>query len=58
MKTDRKIKKGLKDQNPHINFLKVVKEGKYAPIEKSSLPYSRIKESTLTIEDDYYYGIR
>lgn len=42
-----------------IAFLEKTKEGEYATIEKSSLPYARIKEETETVEifGDYYYGI-
>ena len=55
---EKESKKEIKDQSTYITFLKVVKEGKYAPIEKSSLPYARMKESTIIIEDEYCYGIR
>jgi len=40
-----------------LTFLKRVKEGEYAPIETSSLPYTRIKEETEFYEEVYYYGI-
>jgi len=43
-----------------IAFLKRTKEGVYAPIEESSLPYTRIKEETESIEvyeEEYYYGV-
>ena len=33
-----------------IAFLKRTREGEYAPIEESSLPYVRIKEETESIE--------
>lgn len=39
-----------------ITFLEKTKEGEYAEIEKSSLPYARMKEETIIIEE-YYYGM-
>ncbi len=40
-----------------LSFLERTKEGTYAPIEKSSLPYSRMIEESQTIEltEEYYY---
>ena len=43
-----------------LSFLRRTKEGKYAPIEKSSLPYSRIVEERETIEsleEEFYYSV-
>ena len=42
-----------------IAFLEKTRDGEYATIEKTSLPYARIKEETETVEvyGDYYYGI-
>jgi len=42
-----------------IKFLERVKEGEYAPIEKTSLSYVRMKEKRITIdeEDQYYYSV-
>jgi len=43
-----------------LTFLKRTKDGKYAKIDESALPYSRLKvqrEDTY-YEDEYYYGIR
>jgi len=43
-----------------IAFLKRTRNGEYAPIEDSSLPYARIKEETESAEvyeEEYYYGI-
>lgn len=42
-----------------ITFLEKTSGGRYATIEKSSLPYARIREETETVEifGDYYYGI-
>lgn len=41
-----------------ISFLKATKEGKYAKVEETSLPYSRIEEETVIVEDEYYYSFR
>ena len=41
-----------------FKFLKRTKAGKYARIEASSLPYSRIQQQTEIIEDQYIYGLR
>ena len=43
-----------------LTFLKQTKEGKYAKIDKSSLPYSRLQAQSAEIyyEDEYYYSIR
>ena len=44
----------------YLKFLRFTKEGKYAPIEKSSLDYTRISEETEhyeVFEDEYYYSI-
>ena len=40
-----------------LSFLERTKEGIYAPIEESSLPYSRIIEESQAIEltEEYYY---
>ncbi len=43
-----------------LSFLKQTKEGKYAPIDENSLPYSRLKEETETVEsleEEFYYSI-
>jgi hypothetical protein len=43
-----------------ITFLKQTREGKYAPIDESSLPYSRLKEETEfteSLEEEFYYGV-
>jgi len=44
-----------------LEFLERTREGKYAVIEKTSLPYSRMTEETDFIEsidgDFYYYGV-
>jgi len=58
MKTEKKGQKIRGEEKVLISFLKATKEGKYAKVEKTSLPYSRIKEETVIIEDEYYYSIR
>jgi hypothetical protein len=43
-----------------LTFLEYTKEGRYSPIEESSLSYARIKEETNLVElheEDYYYSI-
>jgi len=43
-----------------LSFLEKTKDGTYAPIEKSSLPYSRLVEENLTIDltdECYYYNV-
>ena len=44
-----------------VEFLQLTAEGKYASIEKVSLPFSRAKEETYVYPDDecsqYYYGL-
>ena len=42
-----------------IKFLSLTKEGKYASVEKSSLPYSRIKEETEEVDicQEMYYNL-
>ncbi len=41
-----------------LTFLKRTKAGKYAPIEKSSLPYSRLNEQPeVGNEELYLYGL-
>ena len=49
-----------KDEEMLLTFLKRTKEGKYALIEESSLPYSRIDQQTETlefVEEEYYYSM-
>jgi len=48
------------DEKVLLSFLKRTKEGKYAPIEKSSLPYSRIieeREAIESLEEEFYYSV-
>lgn len=43
-----------------LKFLKHTKEGKYAEIEESSLPYSRLPElrEENFYDEEYYYSMR
>jgi len=42
-----------------LTFLARTREGEYAPIDKGSLPYARIKEDSETIinSEEFYYGV-
>ena len=43
-----------------LSFLRRTKEGKYALIDESSLPYSRIIEESETVEsseEEFYYSV-
>ncbi len=44
-----------------VEFLRLTAEGRYASIEKVSLPFSRVKEETYVSPDEecgqYYYGL-
>ncbi len=43
-----------------LTFLKQTREGKYAKVDESSLPYTRLKEQREEpyYEDEYYYSVR
>jgi hypothetical protein len=58
MKKDNKETVENKEKDVLISFLKATKNGKYAEIEKTSLKYSRVKEETVMLEEEYYYSIR
>jgi len=49
-----------KKEKALLTFLKLTREGKYAKVDESSLPYSRLKEQREEIyyEDEYYYNYR
>jgi len=49
-----------KEEKALLTFLKQTREGKYAKIDESSLPYSRCKEQReeTYYEDEYYYSVR
>jgi len=47
-----------KEMKVLLTFLRLIKEGKYAPIEESSLPYSRSEEQPgVLCDDQYIYGM-
>jgi len=49
-----------KEEKALLSFLKQTREGKYAKVDESSPPYSRIKEQREEphYEDEYYYSVR
>lgn len=54
-------KRHREEYNTFVEFLKRTKDGKYAPIEKTSVPYIRIKVETEVVEsyeEEYYYSLR
>lgn len=54
-KQNRKLNNELKGL---LTFLKRTKAGKYALIEKSSFPYSRLNEQPETGNDEqFFYGL-
>lgn len=42
-----------------LTFLDRTKTGQYAPIEKTSLKYARLKTARIVVDEEklYYYGI-
>jgi len=41
-----------------LTFLRKTKSGEYAPIEKTSIPYSRLNNQATEIdEEQYFYGM-
>jgi hypothetical protein len=49
--------KPAQDEAVLLRFLQRTKDGKYAPIDPSSLQFVRMKEQTETAEQEYYYGL-
>lgn len=49
-----------KEEKVLLTFLKQTREGKYARVDESSLPYTRLKEQREEpyYEDEYYYSVR
>lgn len=48
-----------KEEITLLKFLTRTKEGKYAQIDKSSLPYARLEiKRELCYEEEYYYSSR
>jgi len=54
---EKKNSKSSQDEMVLLQFLKRTKEGTYAPIDKNSFQYIRMKEQTDTTEEEYYYGL-
>lgn len=54
----RKKNKEKKEEETLLTFLRMTKEGKYTEIKKTPLPtpYTRVKEETVILEDEYYYS--
>lgn len=60
MENTKRKEKSNKELEIMLQFLERTQDGKYAPIEESSLPFTRLKEVTESIEsidDEYYYGM-
>lgn len=59
MRKDEKLKKNksIDEKDALISFLQKTKDGEYAKIDATHLKYSRLKEETIIIEQDYYYSI-
>lgn len=60
MTKNKQKKEAKKENNVLIKFLKQTKEGKFAPIDKASLKYSRLEDTVESInvsEDNYYYSL-
>ena len=58
---DETKKRHKEEYNIFVEFLERTKDGRYAPIEKASLPYVRIKVETEVVEsyeEEYYYSLR
>ncbi len=59
MKNSKNFKRS--SEKSLLNFLQKTKEGKYAKIEKSSLPFVRIRENSELIEptpeESFYYSV-
>jgi len=60
MKKQEKEKSRKKEEKALLTFLKRTKDGKYAKINKESLPYVRVKEEREDSYDycEYYYSTR
>jgi len=42
-----------------LTFLQLTREGKFAEIEESSMPYTRVKEQREDIpQEEYFYSLR
>ena len=49
-----------KEEKALLTFLKQTQKGKYAKVDESSIPYSRLKEQReeSCYEHEYYYSVR
>ncbi|MFA5858850.1 MAG: hypothetical protein WC955_07270 [Elusimicrobiota bacterium] len=59
--TRKQKNKQINEVNVLLTFLQKTKNGRYAPIEKTSIPYARINEKTEVIEsceETYYYSVK
>lgn len=56
----KKKKLRQEEEKALLAFLKQTREGKYAKVNETSLPYSRLKEQREEpyYEDEYYYSVR
>jgi len=54
-----KEKKYLKEYNVLIKFLERTKDGSYASIEETSIPYARMDIEDYTVDNygEYYYSL-
>ena len=60
MSSERRNMKRDEKEKEAILFLYRTKKGQYAPIDNSSLPYSRVKEEAEeagAVQEIYYYGL-
>lgn len=59
MKKDKNLKRS--GEKSLLNFLQKTREGKYAKIEQSSLPFVRIREKSELVEpapeESFYYSV-
>ena len=59
-KKAERLKEKKQEQEVLVTFLKQTRDGKYAKIEESSLPYARLEQhqDDACMEDVYYYSLR
>jgi len=55
---DQQQEKHKEEEKDFLSFLELTKDGTYAKIEDSSLPYSRVKERTIIVHEQYEYSYR
>ena len=51
---------GLQEKNTILTFIRLTKEGKYAPIDEETLSIPRQDDERIAVYDEceYYYSIR